>query len=154
MTIGYEVVVDEREHVVFPAKCVVCGKLREGPSVSVQGNPVGYFGMWKWQFGLNQKIALPAHPGCGAQLKKGILWRQMALVAGAILALTAAIYSDSGRVGAVGLSLVLLIPPILWQIHNPLPIEFLVSRGKIEFTFKDHSYADEFAALNDARISG
>lgn len=70
----------------------------------------------------------------------------------ATLAIPIAIYFDLSRWITVLLVIAFMTPPILWQIHNPPPIEFLKEDDKMEFTFRNEAYAKEFASLNNSVV--
>jgi len=135
--------------VKFPAKCVVCGQSSNIETVFISGEPYGFWlGVWKWLFGMTPEIAVPAHKECGKTLKKGLLRKNVHLMILSAIAGGAGLYFDLDLL-VIGLIITAVITPsILWQIRNPLPVEFAEVEGNLRFKFRDSNYACEFAALN------
>jgi len=149
---GYYVEVGDRENILFPPRCIVCDKNVDGSYIKIQGNPVGYYGAWKWQFGLNPKIKVPAHIKCGHKLKRNILFRNLLLFFLAAIILIIGIYFDWNRWQIIGLILVVLILPLYWQEKNAPAFEFRLEDKIYEFRFLNKEYAREFAGLNGVSI--
>ncbi len=122
-------------------------------SIGMTGNPVGYFGLWKYQFGFNPKIEVPAHNICGKQLKSNVRFRNFFLMCIAAIVLAIGFYFDWERWQFLTLLLVLILPPIYWQIKNAPPFEFELDDGVFELRFSNKEYAEEFAKLNGVTIS-
>ena len=152
MSFGYDVEVSVGAEIRFPPTCAICGTPVADESIPIQGSPSGFFGMWKWQFGLNKELLIPAHPDCGRSLRRSYIARQLVLLAIAIPLVVAAIVYEIGRLEFLAILVVAITPPILWQIHNPLKVEFTTEDDLHKFTFKDLGFAEQFAQLNSAKV--
>lgn len=148
----YGVAVPTDAPINYPSWCVICGEKHEGKQIKLQANPVGYFGLWKWQFGLNRKLDIPLHSPCGSAIRKSLIRRQIFLLVFTALAFALSISFDWGRLETLGFALVLMTPVFLWQFHNPPEIEFTENKSATTFNFRDIRYAREFANLNSARF--
>ena len=78
---GHDVAVPGEQNVCFPDLCVVCRKKVESETVAITGHPVGYWGLWKYIFGANPKLRVPAHVTCGKRLKCSLWLRNIFLCA-------------------------------------------------------------------------
>lgn len=150
---GFFVEISETKKIEFPEICIVCGeKVRNGNTVTITGNPVGHYGLWKYQFGFNPKISIPAHGNCGKRLKAENRYRIFVYMAIGAIVLIVGIYNDLER-WQILLSLsFLLLPLIIWHIKNAPFFEFELEDGIFEFHFADKEYAKEFADCNNAKI--
>lgn len=150
---GFYVVIQESKEILFPEKCVVCKKEVQDHYICITGNPVGYYGLWKYQLGFNPKIKVPAHTNCGKKVKSSIQSRNVILMGICGIVSAMGIYFDWERWQFILFFLVLGLPPICWQIKNAPPFEFELDHGVFEFHFSDKEYAEEFAKINGVTLS-
>lgn len=152
-TDGFFVEISESRSIEFPDKCLVCGeKVRNGNTVTITGNPVGYYGLWKYQFGFNPKINVPAHVNCGKQLQANIRYRVFLYMVVCAIVLIVGIYFDLERWQMLLSLSVLLLPLIIWHVKNAPFFEFELEDGIFKFHFAEKEYAKEFAAYNKVKI--
>jgi uncharacterized integral membrane protein len=149
---GYYVEIPDGKRIKFPDRCVVCNRYSKNTTVQIHGNPVGYYGLWIWQFRMGRKVEVPAHKNCGAELKSSVFSRTLLLLFLAIIALALAIHFDWSKWTMVGVLLLFLLIPVLWQMKNAPPVEFEFANGVYEFRFSNLDYANEFAELNDVEV--
>ncbi len=149
---AYDVEVPVGTKIQFPQGCAVCRNPSHGESIEIQSNPVGYWGLWKWELGLNSKLPIPAHSRCGEGLRGSLVFRQLALLAIGLMVLGLAIWLDWGKVELFGILLIALSPPIFWQLHNPLLVGLTNDDGLFTFTFRERQYAEEFTQLNASEV--
>lgn len=153
MKSGSNVNIDSDALINFPRECVVCGKKGGLVRRSIICNPSGQFGYWKWLIGKIEKLTLPIHESCGKQVNLTIVIRSVALWLVATLVLLLVINFELEKLYALPLLGLFGLPIILWQIYNPPHIEVIDNNSnKIEFCFRDHNYAEEFARLNNTEV--
>ncbi|MCD4744482.1 MAG: hypothetical protein K8R67_18615 [Desulfobacteraceae bacterium] len=150
---GFYVDIPEAKEIIFPDKCLVCNKKIKNSSVNITGNPVGYFGLWKFQFGFNPKITVPAHVDCGKQLKSNIRSRNFFLMFIVSIVLLIGLYFNWERWQTLTFLFALILPPIYWQLKNAPSFEFELEDGVFEFRFSNKEYAEEFAKSNGVKVS-
>jgi hypothetical protein len=153
MKSGSNVNIDANALINFPGECVVCGKKGGLVKRKIICNPSGQFGYWKWLIGKIEKLTLPIHEPCGKQVNLAIVIRSVTLWLVATLVLLLVINLELEK--SYGLLLLGLfgLPVILWQTYNPPHIEVREKNSnKIEFFFRERSYAKEFARLNNTEV--
>ena len=148
MPSGYDVEIRTDSEIRFPPECVICGAPNSNQKVQISGNPIGYFGMWKWQLGRTSRMSIPAHSHCGGKLKKALVFRQLILLVVAAPVVALALVFEWARLTMLAMLLLLIAPLMIWQIRNPPPVEFTSDDGMYTFTFKNESYAKKFADMN------
>jgi hypothetical protein len=151
MPASYNVLIDLSCQVRFPEACVVCGKPCH-TTYPFKANPDGYFGCWRWMAGRTKRYDVPCHADCASSLSNCHRNRIMLIMAMATPAIIIGIYFDLSRWIVALLVVAFITPPILWQIHNPPPIEFMRDDDKMQFTFRSEGYAKEFASLNHSIV--
>ncbi len=149
---GYYVEIPYGKEIRFPNRCVVCDQATAGTTILMHGNPVGYYGLWVWQFRMGKKIEVPAHQSCGAELKSSIFLRTIIILIIAIIVLAFTIYYEWSKWTMIGVLITILLFPIMWQLTNAPPFEFEFQDGMYEFRFSNPDYANEFARLNKTTV--
>ncbi len=153
MALGTDVVLKDDADVLFPEKCVVCGLPTEYKTDRLEADPPpSYFGGFKWLAGKTGSLRFPLHSRCSDKLKNQLSFRNLLIFGFVIIISVIGIYHGLNRWEIITLGLLLILPIALWQMHNPPPVTFTVDDGIITFTFKDRSYAVNFAEINNTTI--
>jgi hypothetical protein len=150
---GFYVEIADSMKIIFPDRCLVCNKSIQNSSVTITGNPVGYFGLWKYQFGFNPKLEVPAHVDCGKQLRSNVRSRNYLIMLIVAIVLGIGFYFHWDRWQMLTLIFALILLPIYWQLKNAPPFEFELEGGVFEFRFSSKEYAEEFARFNGVKVS-
>ena len=151
MPLSTDVIV-RKETVIFPRKCVVCGKPVEDEVVKLRGNPVGFYGVISWLFGRSGKLEVPAHTGCGSKLSRSMAIRNLSLILGVAIVAILALSLGLTKWQAVGVISVVIAAPIVWQVIRPLAFEFTHHSDHFKLMFLDPAAAREIAELNEGEL--
>ncbi len=145
----------------FPNRCVVCLRKNNLGMIEVRGEAVGYSGYLKWISGRSGRCKVPAHVGCARKLRRRNFWRNIG-----VLVLFAALgvvwfalgvnevqmpfeFNKTSLCGAVA---ILFLPIFIAEELRPSPFRCREAETFVTFEFKDRTYAEEFAKLNDTKI--
>lgn len=145
-------VIVHRKSIEFPRRCVVCDLESHAETIGLRGNPVGFYGVLPWLFQRTRKLYVPAHGYCGSKLWRAILFRNLSLIVGVLIALVFAVYIGLAKWHAIGFAVTLIFLPIIWQVLRPLPFEFIHHGDRFNLMFASRALAREVAALNDGHI--
>ena len=148
---SYDIFIDLNDSVKFPKKCVLCGKECKDKS-NIRANPDGFWGFHKWLLGMTKNFTVYCHTDCSRGLKSSLFSRNLLLLSLALITAGFALYFDISKWIAIIISVPFIVYLISWQIHNPPPFEVVRDDDKVQFTFSDKTYAEEFAALNNTII--
>ena len=148
MPLSIDIKIEEHREIAFPKRCMLCGSECGSEVARIRANPTGWYGMFPWLLGRTKRLAIPAHAACGKKLRRSILRRNLLLLVVVAIALVVVLRLEMEKLPAMATLVVSALIPVIWQVIYPPAFEFTNSRGLYELSFRDKSYAREFADLN------
>lgn len=151
---GYYVDIDISKPISFPTECVVCGKKGDLVSRSLICSPSRQFDYWKLLIGKFDKLTISIHESCGKKANISILMRSLFVLTGGAFILLLVIMMGLDKIYAFYMLVPFLGLIFLWEIYSPLHIDVsCIKNSHLEFAFRDRSYAEKFARLNDVELN-
>jgi hypothetical protein len=129
----------------WPDRCVVCGTIGPGETFELKEKKL--------------ELRVVGCEPCGRSLRtRRWIRRTIVTCASATGAIGAFVVAREngirgGKLIALVGALVVAGPILLLQKLSPLPLEVSDGPSGIAYDFRDRAYADEFAALNEAKVS-
>lgn len=151
----YEVVLESGNEIKFPKKCVVCRHTHSGLRTSIDNLQTNSEYDEKCQFGVAKKAKIPIHRRCKSWLQFSASIR---LGLPIFIFLLAAMFLrfEYGYPRYI-LSIFVVVPALftsfIWNKNIPLPFKCKKRKKMIAFSFIDKDYAQEFAMLNNAKVT-
>jgi hypothetical protein len=158
MPLSNDVNLPKTRRPVFPDRCVACGAAGPGDTIRVGTNAIGWWTLAFWVPGRRFAVDVPACPPCARHLRRQRLLRLVVggavAVAGAVVAVALLQWyrGPMRRWLAMGITLVCMLPYILWETFSPPPFGLTAFAETVDYEFRDAGYAAEFAALNGAAV--
>lgn len=149
----YYVDIDISKPISFPSECVVCGKKGDLVRRSLICSPSRQLDYWTLFIGKFDKLTISIHESCGKKANIAILMRTLFFLLGGTFIMFLVIMLGLDKIYAFFMLVPLSGLYFLWEIHSPLHINVLcIKNSHLEFSFRDRSYAEKFARLNDAEF--
>jgi hypothetical protein len=159
MPFSTDIRLPRRAAAVFPDRCVACGKERPGDHIALTVRASGLWDLFlPWIYFTRKPVRCqaPACPPC----RDAAVWQRRVRFGALIIMIAVAIAfvrpwvkswglsRGSTRLLTLAISIVPLVPWILWLVVRPPPIDLTVHRDTVEYEFADAAYAKEFAQRN------
>ena len=110
---------------------------------------LGYFA---WLFRRTRKVDVPAHELCAKKLSRAVQGRTLVLLILTTIPIGVGIVREWDTWVIVLASFLVFVIVGRWQSARPLPVEITHLGYKMEFTFRDRGYAEQFASLNGSSV--
>ncbi|MFN6401877.1 MAG: hypothetical protein ACK449_18465 [Planctomycetota bacterium] len=151
----YDVNLPRDHQPVYPNRCVRCHCDPQGNSIVLWTHMVGWWTFLLLFFGWPVSTTVPACRSCKLQIRvqRLGLWIFMLLLSFIFMWFVWPMVDDfvpkvAGKWVAVGMIMICALPFFIWQLIVPPCFDFTAYQQSIDYEFKDHDYAVEFANLN------
>lgn len=143
---------------VYPRRCVACGEADPAARVRVGTHTIGWYTFVFLHTGSRFTADVPACDECARDLRR---WRRIKFTLDCVLyamAAGAAIYLFGWYDGPfrkwllTAVAVACLLPLILLEVFHPPAADLTAYADTVDYEFADRGYAEEFAALNGARV--
>jgi hypothetical protein len=154
MPMSNDVKLPKEHKPLFPDRCVACGRAAPGDSIRIGTDAIGWWTPVLWLPGARFSVDIPACGACRRAMSRQ-RWLRLA-VCGVFIAVgtglahwTLGSFRGIKRWAGMGITLLCLVPWFAWEIFSPPTIGLTAYSNAVVYEFRDASYAEEFAALND-----
>jgi len=139
----------------WPDRCIACGHEAPESTAHLRYDWGGDSILWPFVAkGRTAEADVPCCRACKADFERRHARRNRwldRLVVGAILVCLVVVWVVIGRpslILAFVSAILVLVPVAWWALRHPLALEISADETGIEYSFRDESFASEFAALN------
>jgi hypothetical protein len=158
MAVAFEVRLPKHAIVRFPARCVACAVPSPARTFRVATHAIGWWTAL-FVFGDRVGVDVPACEPCARTLawrRRGRILSSVVFVVAGVLAATSLVdYHGPFRKWVLApVALAVCLPWILWSTFFPPVVELTAYSEHVDYEFRDRSYAEDFASVNDTTVTG
>lgn len=139
----------------FPKLCVACNAVAPRASVRMFTSAIGWWTAL-FAFGAIHRVDIPACQVCARRLWWTRLFRFLVTVLCISVGVGIADHLTRGmrwrKLICLGGALLALLPWLVWQAIFPAAVDMTAYEKTIDYEFRDRDYAEEFAALNGGKV--